>query len=164
LIGSHLARQSLQSKSCLILGEGRARPALDEQVHALGLSDHVTLGGHQSDIKVFLEEADIFLIPSLWEGFGLAAVEGMNAGLPVVASDVSGLRDVVGTDGSCALLVSPSDPQAIATALGDLIKNPQKRRTMGEAGFEHSKRYDKRHMTENYIAAYQSVSQEIAHA
>jgi len=60
----------------------------------------------------------------------------MNAGLPVVAADVSGLRDVVGTDGKCAMLVSPSDPQEIAAALMELIGSAQKRQTMGKAAFE----------------------------
>lgn len=146
-----------------ILGEGSAREALEDQVEVLGLTGQVTFEGHKSDITPFLEDADVFLIPSLWEGFGLAVVEGMNAGLPVVASDVPGLREVVGTDGVCAYLVAPSDPEAIAAALRRLA-DADIRRTMGEAGFERSKRFDRQRMTEAYIAAYRLVAQEAMYA
>lgn len=145
-----------------VLGEGGEREDLEAMAKSLGLADKVTFKGHVSDITPFLREADIFLIPSLWEGFGLAAVEGMNAGLPVVASDVSGLRDVVGTDGACALLVPPIEPPAIAEALGTLIGDGQKRHDMGEAAFERSMRFDRYRMTENYIRAYVVTAQEMA--
>lgn len=147
-----------------ILGDGDDRLILEEQAKSLEISDRVEFAGHKADVTSYLEEADIFLIPSLWEGFGLAAVEGMNAGLPVVASDVSGLREVVGTDSGCALLVQPSNPQSIAAALQELVDDRQKRQVMGKAAFERSKRFDKRQMTEKYISAYRTIVQEIAYA
>lgn len=145
-----------------VLGEGEARGELEALAQSLGLSDKVVFEGHKADITPFLREADIFLIPSLWEGFGLAAVEGMNAGLPVVASDVSGLREVVGADGTCALLVPPTEPRVIAKALGALIGDAHKRCIMGAAAFARSKLFDRPVMTEKYIAAYASVTQEVA--
>jgi glycosyltransferase involved in cell wall biosynthesis len=145
-----------------VLGEGGEREDLEAVVQSLGLSGTVAFEGHKSDITPYLEAADIFLIPSLWEGFGLAAVEGMNAGLPVVASDVAGLREVVGTDGTCALLVPPTEPRAIAEALGALIGDAHKRRTMGEAAFIRSKLFDRQKMTEEYIVVYASVLREDA--
>ena len=147
-----------------ILGEGNQRAELEELVASLGLSDKIALEGHRSDITPFLTGADIFLIPSLWEGFGLVAVEGMNAGLPVVASDVSGLREVVGTEGTCAYLVSPSDPDAMSHTLRDLITSPKKRHAMGEAAFERAKLFDRHGMTKQYIAAYHSMAKEAAYA
>jgi len=140
-----------------ILGEGDDRAQLEELVKSLGLSDKVAFGGHKSDITPFLEDTDIFLMPSLWEGFGLAAVEGMNAGLPVVASDVSGLREIVGIDGTCAILVPPMDPLAIAVALMEMIQNPPKRHSMGRAAFQRSKLFDKGGMAKKYIKAYQQI-------
>jgi len=131
---------------------------------SLGLADKVALEGHRSDIAPFLMSADIFLIPSLWEGFGLVAVEGMNAGLPVIAANVSGLREVVGLDGKCAILVPPTDAQAIAAAVKDLIKDVKKRCNIGEAAFERSKLFDKRRMTEEYIEAYKVTAQKVAYA
>ena len=146
-----------------ILGEGTERADLEALAQSLGISGNVAFEGHKPDITPFIEDADIFLIPSLWEGFGLAAVEGMNAGLPVVASDIDGLREVVGRDGACALLVPPSEPEAIATALKALIDDTQRRQAMGAAAFERSKLFDKRLMTEAYIAAYQTLGREAAH-
>jgi len=147
-----------------ILGEGSQRAELEELVSSLKLSDKVALEGHRSDITPFLKGADILLIPSLWEGFGLVAVEGMNAGLPVVASDVSGLREVVGTQGTCAYLVPPSDPDAMSDALRELIASQQKRHTMGEAAFERAKLFDRRNMTKAYISAYRALIPEVAYA
>jgi len=146
-----------------ILGEGTERADLEALAQSLDISGNVAFEGHKPDITPFIEDADIFLIPSLWEGFGLAAVEGMNAGLPVVASDIDGLREVVGRDGACALLVPPSEPEAIATALKALIDDTQRRQAMGAAAFERSKLFNKRSMTEAYIAAYQALGREVAH-
>ncbi len=147
-----------------ILGEGDDRADLEELAGSLGISDKVSFAGHKPDIMPFLQDADIFLIPSLWEGFGLAAVEGMNAGLPLVASDVPGLREVVGTAGGCGLLVAPSEPEAIAVALEALISDPQKRHEMGKAAFERAKLFDRQTMAATYISAYRSMVPEVAYA
>jgi len=136
----------------------------DLEVIASTMKTPIHFEGHVSDVGHFLQVADIFLMPSLWEGFGLAAVEGMNAGLPVVASDIEGLREVVGTDETSALLAPPSDPQAIATALEALINDPKKRQKMGKAAFERAKLFDKKTMTEAYISAYQSMVPEASYA
>ena len=85
----------------VLLGDGEERERLIALAAELGLSDRVTFAGHRSDIRPYLLDADMFLLPSLWEGFGLAAVEAMNAGLPVIASDVPGLSEVVGPQGEC---------------------------------------------------------------
>lgn len=139
-----------------IIGDGDLRNDLESQ--AASLKTPVRFEGHVNDVGPFLQAADIFLMTSLWEGFGLAAVEGMNAGLPIVASDIDGLREVVGTDGECALLVPPDDPRAIADALATLIGDATKRRKMGEAAFRRAALFDKRLMAENYIATYRTVA------
>ncbi|SLN59189.1 GDP-mannose-dependent alpha-(1-6)-phosphatidylinositol dimannoside mannosyltransferase [Roseovarius albus] len=145
-----------------IIGDGELRAELEEK--AATMDTPVRFEGHVSDVGPYLQEADIFLMPSLWEGFGLAAVEAMNAGLPVVASDIAGLREVVGTDGTCALLVPPKEPQAIADALCSLIEDTEKRQSLGKAAFQRSVGFDKRLMAEKYIAAYQSITNEAANA
>ena len=81
---------------------------------SLGLEGKVRFLGHVDDVRGLLKKADIFLIPSRWEGFGLAAVEAMNAGLPVIASDVAGLREIVGRTPPSGLLVNPEKPGEIA--------------------------------------------------
>ena len=78
-----------------IAGSGDLEDELKSLARELGIDEHVTFLGHIQDIPRLLAEADIFLIPSLWEGFGLAALEAMNAGLPVIASDVDGLKELI---------------------------------------------------------------------
>lgn len=81
--------------SYTIVGEGTERNRLEWLVQKLELEDKVKLIGWSDDVQTYLHQADLQLIPSVWEGFGLVAVEGMSTGLPVVASDVDGLRDII---------------------------------------------------------------------
>lgn len=138
-----------------ILGEGDLRSELEKQATQLGIS--VRLPGHISEPEPYLKEADIFVIPSAWEGFGLAAVEAMNAGLPVVASDVAGLSDVVGRDESCALLINPRERETITRALLRLITDPALCDRLGRNGFQRARLFDKSQMARGYKSAYEAV-------
>lgn len=92
-------------KEYVIVGEGPERARLEELVATLGLSDVVALPGWSDDVERHLVHADIQLIPSQWEGFGLVAAEGMSTGLPVVVSQVDGLTEVVGPENDAVTLV-----------------------------------------------------------
>ncbi len=138
-----------------VLGDGPLRDVIEAQ--ASGLDIPVHFKGHVVDPTPYLRAADIFLIPSLWEGFGLAAVEAMNAGLPVIASDVSGLREVVGVDGACALLIDPHDSETIRHATLELINDPERAHQLGRNGFERAKLFDKSQMAQRYKQAYEAV-------
>jgi glycosyltransferase involved in cell wall biosynthesis len=85
------------------------------------------------DVPAALQRMDIFAMPSTWEGFGVSAVEASAMQLPVVASNIHGIPDVV-VDGETGLLVPPRDPAALANALERLAGNPELRRRMGAAG------------------------------
>lgn len=137
-----------------IAGSGPELEALSRQAKALCISDRVRFLGHVDDVTPLLESADIFLMPSRWEGFGLAAVEAMNASLPIVAGDVPGLRDVVGYDGKAALLVDPTDTVAIARALETLLASHALRQRLGCAAFTRSLRFDVENMINGYIDTY----------
>lgn len=142
----------------VVLGDGPESENLSKLSRSLGLEKKVKFEGHIQNIGPYLEAADIFLMPSRWEGFGLAAVEAMNAAIPLVASDIPGLREVTGRDGDCARLVSPDDPIAIANALSGLLRaSPEERRRMGLRGHERSKLFDKSIMTKAYISAYKRL-------
>lgn len=93
-------------KEYVIVGEGPERSRLEELVATLRLSDVVTLPGWSDDVEGHLVHADLQLIPSQWEGFGLVAAEGMSTGLPVVVSQVDGLREVVGPESDAVTLVA----------------------------------------------------------
>ena len=99
-----------------MVGDGPRRRELEAAVRARGLERTVTFLGHREDVPQLLAAADVFVLPSISEAFPNAAVEAMAAGLPVVASSVGGLLDLIEPERT-GLLVTPGDPQALATAL-----------------------------------------------
>jgi glycosyltransferase involved in cell wall biosynthesis len=100
----------------LLVGDGPLQSQLERKVQALKLSDRVMFLGYNSNPYPFIRYADALVLPSLWEGFGLAAVEAAVLGVPVVASKVGGLRELVPkvVEG-CS--VTPADPVALAEAI-----------------------------------------------
>ena len=93
----------------------------------------------RSETDRLLAAADLFVLPSLWEGFGLVLLEAMNAGLPVVGTRRGAIPEVV-RDGETGLLVPPKDPEALATALIRLLCHPDRARTMGRLGLSRLRR------------------------
>jgi glycosyltransferase involved in cell wall biosynthesis len=116
----------------LLVGEGHLRAELSKHAAELGVSSAVRLLGHRADARMLLDAADVFVLPSLHEGMPLAAMEAMDASLPVVGTDVIGTAEVV-ADGETGLLVPPRDPGALATALGALLSDPDLRARYGAA-------------------------------
>ena len=137
-----------------IAGVGPLEQDLKQQASELGISDKVRFLGFVSDLKKLYLEADLFLIPSRWEGFGLSAVEAMNSGLPVIASDVEGLNDVVDT--TCGLLVDPNDPQSIADAIRQLVEDAETGKSLGKKGYDRSFQFSGEHMARRYADVYQN--------
>ncbi len=143
-----------------IAGVGELEEELKDQVERLGLQDKVKFLGYVSDIPSLLKKGDIFLIPSQWEGFGLAAVEGMNASLPCVVGNVPGLGDLIKEDGEDAFLVAPSDENIIAQRLAQLIENKKFRHEMGKKAFARSLNFGVDTMIKDYIKLYKEVYDE----
>lgn len=119
----------------LFAGDGPDRTKLDVQAARFNLSERVTFLGDQADIPGLLPALDVLAVPSLHEGMPNVALEAMAAGLPVVASAVGGIPEVV-THGVTGLLVAPSDPVALAEALGEVLGNSSMAGAMGQAGRE----------------------------
>jgi glycosyltransferase involved in cell wall biosynthesis len=122
-----------------IAGEGPERERLDIHMRALAIESNVRLIGWQVDPARVLRKWDIYTQPSAAEGFGIAALEAMAAGLPVIASAVGGLKEAV-IDRVTGLLVPPLDSNALAASLIELIKNPSLRASLGEAARERAQR------------------------
>tara|TARA_B100000787_G_C16186449_1_gene294936 strand:- start:1077 stop:2153 length:1077 start_codon:yes stop_codon:yes gene_type:complete len=141
-----------------IAGLGELEEELKNQVKHLGLQDKVKFLGYISDIPTLLKKCDIFLIPSTWEGFGLAAVEAMNASLPCVVSNVPGLGDLIKKDGEDAFLVAPSDEKIITDRLTQLIENKDIRHEMGKKAFARSLNFGVHTMIEDYMNLYKALS------
>ena len=99
-------------------------------------------------------------MPSLWEGFGLAAIEAMNASLPCVVANVPGLGDLIKEDGDDAFLVAPANKNIIAQRLDQLIENKELRYKMGKKAFIQSLNFGIDTMIKNYIELYKEVYHE----
>jgi glycosyltransferase involved in cell wall biosynthesis len=116
-----------------IAGEGSLRGSLECMAQQRELSKQVTFLGWQRDLPSLLASWSIFVLPSLDEGFGVAALEAMAAGLPVVATAVGGLPEVV-QDGRTGFLVPVAAPAELANRIQILLDSPDLRREMGRAG------------------------------
>ncbi len=119
--------------TCDVVGDGPMRAQVEGAIAAAGLEDRVTLLGTRGDVPARLAGAQLFVLPTLREGFPISILEAMRAGLPVVASDVGGIGEAV-LHGSTGALVPARDPRALAEALGPLILDPELRARQGEAG------------------------------
>ena len=93
-------------ESYTIIGEGIERKELEKLIKSLGLENKVKLVGWKENVEKYLKASDIQLIPSLYEGFGLVAVEGMSTGLPIVASNIPGLKEVLGDPNPSVTLIN----------------------------------------------------------
>ncbi|KAA3646318.1 MAG: glycosyltransferase family 1 protein [Chloroflexi bacterium] len=116
-------------------GEGPLRAELEAKASELGISEAIRFLGLRDDIPSLLQAADIFLMPSLWEGLPIAMLEAMRATLPIVVSEVEGVEDVI-VDGRNGVLVASKDVPGLAAAVIKLLKDPQRRVKLGEAGRE----------------------------
>lgn len=119
----------------MIVGQGRLEQELQFHAQALGIADRVLFTGVRHDIPAILEDTDIFVLSSLWEGLPVTAVEAMAAARPVVLTDVGGNRDLV-EHGTHGYIVPPGDVPALAEHLLLLMNNDAQRKTMGRAARE----------------------------
>ena len=137
-----------------VAGGGSCLEDLKGLAAELGVAERVTFLGEVRDIPALLGRARIFVLPSLSEGIPLTVLEAMARGLPVVATRVGGLPEVV-IDGETGLLVPAADPPALAQAILSLSRDPDAAGRMGEAGRKRVERiFDVRRMVADYEALY----------
>ncbi len=139
----------------VIMGEGDERPRLERLVEARKLKHVVHLPGYVEDAARYLRAFDIFALPSRSEGFSFAILEAGSAKLPVVASRVGGISEII-TDGDDGLLVPPNSPAALAAGLRTLCDDPALRKQLGERLAERVAAYfSKQRMIDATVALYQ---------
>ena len=116
----------------LLVGDGPGRPQIEAQARALGL-DNIEFLGTRDDVPDLLARSHVFVLPTKWEGFPISILEAMRAGLPVVASDVGGVREAVG-EGETGFLVPRGDAAGLRARLELLLENPDLRVRLGAEG------------------------------
>jgi glycosyltransferase involved in cell wall biosynthesis len=137
-----------------IAGEGSLRGALEQKSRQLGVSGIVSFLGWRENLPSVMAGWDIFVSPSLDEGFGVAALEGMAAGLPVVASAVGGLCELV-QNGETGWLVPPAAPAELALRVSQLIHDGPRREAMGKVARERAiDHFSIAEMVERIFAVY----------
>jgi glycosyltransferase involved in cell wall biosynthesis len=141
----------------VIAGEGPLRNELESLIAELRLGSCVQMLGFVQDVRAVLSAADVFVLPSRWEGFGLAAAEAMAAGLPVIAGRAAGLRELV-EEGRTGLLVDADDASDIAQAIDRMLVSSSDRASMGSAG---ARRVEDSFKIERNVTRHEELYDEI---
>ena len=144
----------------VIVGYGPDETELKDLVAELGISDRVTFTGKLpfSEVVTYLKAADLFGFASVTETQGLVTMEAMAAGLPVVAVDASGTRDIVDNDEQGFLV--PNDPDALANSIRRLLDSPEKMRRFSTQALEKAKTFDISHQAQRLVNVYEQAVQD----
>lgn len=141
----------------VIVGEGKLKNDLIEQAKKLDIADRVHFIGWRTDVQALMAQFEMFIAPSLWEGFGLVFLEAMGQARPIITTCVSSIPEVV-HDQECGILVPPRDSQALSDAIAYLLDHPTKAKAMGEAGRNRLETvFDPQHMIDQTAAIYQDL-------
>lgn len=138
-------------------GDGPLLEEVREQAKAMGLQNQIVFEGIVEDVYPLLSQADLFILPSSWEGMPMTVIEAMASGLPAIASRVGGIPDMV-TDGESGLLIVPT-PQALADAVERLAKDEALRQHLGAQGIQSAQRFSLPAMAQGYLDLYEALLQ-----
>lgn len=138
----------------VIAGDGELAGELLSQSRMLGISDRVHWLGWRDDAQIIMASMDIFLMPSLWEGFGLVLLEAMSKRIPIIASRVSAIPEVI-QDGITGLLITPRSADDLSTAIIRLLEDRSLRKHMGLVGEDRlEQEFSVNQMVDNTLAVY----------
>ncbi len=153
-----LALAQLRDKAVFygICGRGKGRKKLEKLIVKEGLQDHVKLLGYRKDVESVLHGADCFIFPSRREGFGMAAVEAMASGIPLITSDCRGTREYM-MHGKTGLVCRDNSPDAYATAIEKMKTNASVRNTMGRVCRKQALQFSKEESARVMRLVYESV-------
>lgn len=163
----HLVREfakiasNFPNAKLLIIGRGHLGPSLQKLIDSLGVADQVILVGARSDMDQVYRMLDVFVLPSLFEGFSLALLEGMSAGLPIVCSDIPQITEATGED---AIVADPTTPGKLAAALSKIISEPEQRKRLGQrVKLRAEKMFDAQELAIKYEKLYQRMVSQRKH-
>lgn len=146
-----LHRQYSQCRLTLV-GDGDLRPQIENLAEELGIARWITFAGMQKNVHPYLQEADIFVLPSVYEGNPMTIIEAMGTGLPIVATTVGGIPDMLENQRN-ALLV-PCREEAVCQACAALLEDENLRRRLGRQALADSLRFSADSMAGRYGAVY----------
>lgn len=150
-----------------VVGKPPADGPVAAAIGALGLADRVRFADGLPDqtLARLIASAEVAVVPSIYEGFSLPAIEAMACATPLVATRGGALPEVVGDNGACGVLVAPGDAQELAAAIGALLGDPRRRAEMGEAGRRRVReRYTWRAVAAATVECYQEAIMAVASA
>lgn len=148
---------SFPDHDLMLVGEGPQRTKIEQQVASLGLSHRVSLLGWRPDVPELLRRSELFVLPSRWEGMPNALLEAMAQGLPVVATNVEGVREVLGDAGG-AQLVPAESVEALANQIARILAAPALARQLGEQNQRRvASQFSVSRMVDGYVGVYREV-------
>lgn len=151
--------ESIPDARLCIVGDGPLRNDLEGHAETLGIREQVQFLGEIPREEVYrrLAQSDLFVMPSISEGFCVAAVEAMAAGLPMVVSDIDVFHEVVGNPG---IFVDPNDPVGFADAISELLQHPQKRERLAQEAKDRARsKFSLERTAQRYSKVYNEVAE-----
>ena len=142
-------------ESYIILGEGPLRKKLEKLVSKYSLNKIVKMPGHVEDVFSYINNADLCIMPSRVEGFGLAALEVLSAGLPLIASNVEGLKDISNSDNT--ILFKSEDIYSLRNSIILASKKLVGNKKLAKSGREHALSFSLEKMAKNYADVYDKI-------
>ncbi|MFA7253716.1 MAG: glycosyltransferase family 4 protein [Patescibacteria group bacterium] len=142
-----------------IIGDGPELEVLKEEVRRLSLKKHVTFLGEKKDITRYMRHWSVFALPSIAETFGIVLLEAMNAGVPIVASKIGGVVDII-EDGKEGLLAEPASEKDLALKLLEILDHPALAAKLKRNAYERVKEFDWTKVIKKIEAAYLGVARE----
>ena len=138
----------------VILGEGVLRETLEAQVKQLGEDDRIDLPGNVDDVLSYLNNADVYVMPSHFEGVSLALLEAASTGLPIITARTGNTPEVVQND---AILIEDNDVQSLFIEMKKIADDPEYRREYAARALNIASRFDKRKMVDSYLSLYKII-------
>jgi len=152
-----IVKAQIPNVKFIIIGDGEQRASLERQAERLRLTETVILAGSRSDVESLYGIMDLFVLASLWESLPTVILESMASGVPVVATDISGTRELIQA-GRTGWLVQPGDPAYLAASIIEALSNPAKRAEVAQrARQEVVPRFSMEYIAGQYMGVYRQV-------
>ena len=148
------AMQTVDNAKLLLVGDGEDKAQLNQLIQNLKLDDKVILLGLREDVLALMQSATVYVQPSLHEGLSIAILEAMGSGLPVIGSDVSGIKTLVKNVG---LLVTPGAEQAWAKQINRVLEDPKLAKQMGQQSKKQAANYSLEKTAEALMGVYHDI-------